>query len=54
MELKRKCINTVITVKGFGSVKIENNPDRFEMYKNLGLDVFAKARKPKKADSEEE
>ena len=54
MELRKKCINTVITVKGFGSITIENNPDKFEMYKNLGLDVFVKRRKSKKVQDEEE
>lgn len=48
MKLRAKCINTVVTVKGFGSITIEDNADRFEMYKNLGLDVFAKERKEPK------
>lgn len=53
MELRKNCINTVVTVKGFGTIEISNDVDRFEMYKNLGLDVFAKERKAPKAKKED-
>ena len=56
MKLKENCIDTIITLKGFGEVKVTNDMGRFEMYKDLGLDVFAteiKAPKPtKKANKE--
>ena len=54
MELIRKHIGTTRHVKGFGSVLIENDESKFQMYKNLGLDVFKKAKKKAPAPVKEE
>jgi len=54
MELRKKCINTVITLKGFGAIEIIDDASRFDMYRNLGLDVFAKAKKTTKPDIKED
>ena len=42
MELKEiyKDGNSIITLKDFGSIRIENDKAKFPLYKKLKLDVF--------------
>jgi len=49
MELQEKYKDgrTTITVKGM-KVKVVDDPKQFDLYKNLGLDVFKKVKKQKK------
>ena len=51
MKLKKSLIGSVIKVKDKYPVTIEDNADKFPLYKKLGLDVFEVEKKPtKKSD----
>ena len=53
MKLKKELIGATIKVKDLPAVVIEDDPNKFAYYKNLGLDVFVKERK-KKSDKTNE
>ena len=53
MKIKKGCIGLQMGSK-IGFVTIEDNPDKFKLYKVLGLDVFEKIKEDdsnKKSDS---
>lgn len=50
MELKKEMIGKVIKMRDKQPILIENDPNKFALYKNLGLDVFEAPKKKKKVN----
>ena len=53
MKLKETSIGISFWTKQMGTITIENDRNKFKLYKNLGLDVFeAKKKKVKEEEAE--
>ena len=44
MKIRKECIGSQMGSK-IGFISIEDNPEKFKLYKILGLDVFEKVKK---------
>lgn len=52
MRLKKEFIGVTIKVKDLPAIVIEDNPEMFDYYKKLGLDIFIKERKKKDVEAD--